>query len=348
MAQKIRVGVLGLTHDHVWSNLEALAGCEEGELVAAADLHEELRERFSQRYPQAQVFDDYERMLDAVELDAVYVFSDNLESVELVELAADRGLHAMVEKPMASSLSGAARMMGAAQEAGTILMVNWPIAWSPAVQHAFNLIHQGRIGELYQVHYRSAHAGPREIGCSSYFCDWLYDPLRNGAGAYMDYCCYGAAMTCYLLGLPSRVTATMARLRKRDLAADDNAVLIMQHARAMSTAVASWTQIGHLTSYEPTFYGSEGTILVRGRQLLLADAQHDDGQEIEVPEPPEGMRNSAEFFLSHVRQRKPIEGLCSPEVGLMAQEVLEAGIISAQEGTAVSLPLPVNYLQGWV
>ena len=50
------------------------------------------------------------------------------------------------------------------------------------------------------------------------------------------------------------------RLRKEDLPAEDNAVLIMQHARAISTTTASWTQIGMMTSDAPTFYGSEGTL----------------------------------------------------------------------------------------
>src|SRR3712207_8411651 len=89
----------------------------------------------------------------------------------------------------------------------------------------------------------------------------------------MDYCCYGAAMACLLLGLPSRVTAMAARLRKVDLPAEDNAVLIMQHARALSTSTASWTQIGHLTSYVPMFYGSEGTLVVQRSEEHTSELQ---------------------------------------------------------------------------
>jgi predicted dehydrogenase len=162
----------------------------------------------------------------------------------------------------------------------------------------------------------------------------------------MDYCCYGAAMTCAVLGLPSSVTAVSARLRKHDLPAEDNAVIIMQHPQAISTAVASWTQSGHLTSYEPMFYGSAGTIVVRemGSELWLANDKNDAGAKLDVSEPPAAMRDSASFFLSHIRSGEPISGMCGPDVSLMAQQVLEAGLLSATEGCAVRLPLPVSRL----
>ena len=45
MAKKIRVGVLGMTHDHIWSNLRDLKASSLGELVAAADPNQELLEK---------------------------------------------------------------------------------------------------------------------------------------------------------------------------------------------------------------------------------------------------------------------------------------------------------------
>ena len=342
MADKLRIGVLGLSHDHVWENLRALKESGEGTLVAAADPHPELRSQ-AEAAGCERVFEDYTQLLDGVKLDAVYIFGDNRTGAELAVAAARRGLHIMIEKPMASTFAGAAQMRGAARAAGVQLMVNWPIFWWPHLQYAFKLIADGRIGEIFQVNYRSAHAGPRELGCSPFFSEWLYDPERNGAGALMDYCCYGAALTCQLLGLPSRVTGVSGRLRKPDLYAEDNAVMIMQHPRAISTSTASWTQSGHMTSYIPMIYGSEGTLVLQNREVWLANHEHEDGVKLDLPAPE--WRSSAEFFISHIRSDEPIGGLCGADVGMMAQEVLEAGLVSAAEGRAVSLPLPVTVLR---
>jgi predicted dehydrogenase len=345
MAEKIRIGVLGLTHDHVWGNLRDLAGSGMGELVAAADPHAALRAEVERQYG-CPTYASAAELLDRHALDAVYIFGDNAGGVELATQAAARGLHILIEKPMASTYAGAAKIRGAARAAGVQLMVNWPIMWWAPLQHALKLVADGRIGEVFQVNYRSAHAGPRELGCSPFFSEWLYNPRLNGAGALMDYCCYGAALTCAILGSPARVTGVSGRLRKADLPAEDNAVVIMQHARAISTATASWTQNGHMTSYEPMIYGSGGTIVIRGdgSELWLADEKHMNGTKLRVPALKEGYRNSAEYFIRHIRSGEPIGGLCGADVGMLAQEVLEAGILSAAEGHTISLPLPVARL----
>jgi predicted dehydrogenase len=342
MANKLRIGVLGMTHDHVWGNLKELNASTLGELVAAADPNEELLNKVKQQYNCPTVYDSYEDLLEEETLDAVYIFGDNLTGAELAIMAAEAGLPVLIEKPMASTLDGAVRMVAAARRAGVSLMVNWPFAWRPQLQKAFAMVQAGEIGQLFQTKYRAAHAGPKELGCTPYFYNWLYDAELNGAGALMDYCCYGAALARYLLGQPSRVTGIMAHCLKDYITLDDNAVIVMQWARALAITEASWTQIGHLTSYHAMFYGSEGTLVVEpgaNGKLLLANQAHEDGIAVDVPPAPDGMRNATDYFLTRISQGLPIEGLCSAEVGRDAQEILEAGILSAQEGKAMSLPL---------
>jgi len=245
---------------------------------------------------------------------------------------------------MASTLDGAVQMVAAARKAGTKLMINWPFAWLPQLNHAMKMAQAGEIGTLFSVKYRSAHAGPKELGCSPYFYNWLYDAELNGAGALMDYCCYGAALARYMLGQPSRVVGVVGHLLKDYITLDDNAIITMQWPRAIAVTEASWTQIGHLTSYVAVLYGSEGTLLVepgaKGR-LLLATREHEDGIEVAVSALPPEQCSATAHFLDCIVNDKPIEGICSAEVSRDAQEILEAGLISAQQGTAVSLPLPI-------
>ncbi len=344
MTQKLRVAALGLTHDHVWSNLRDLNQSSLGELVAVADMNEELLEKAQNDYNAPALFDDYEELLEKTELDAVYIFGDNATGAALAVLAADHGLHVMIEKPMAADLAGATQVLAAARKAGTALMINWPFAWWPQLQKAFAMAQAGEIGQLFQTKYRSAHAGPKELGCSPYFYDWLYDAELNGAGALMDYCCYGAALARYLLGQPSRVNGTIGHCLKDYVTVDDNAVIVMQWPRAIAITEASWTQIGHLTSYFATIYGSDGTLHVEpgnNGRLLLATREHEDGIEVAVDPLPEDQRNATNYFLSRISQGLPIEGLCSGEVSRDAQEILEAGLLSASEGQTISLPLPI-------
>lgn len=341
MSDRISVGVLGLTHDHVWDNLPHLAQNAEAELAAAADPNAPLRDRVREEYG-GRTYQDPEEMLDREALDAVYVYADNASGAEWARQALTRGLHVMIEKPLAAHLRGAETVVQAARESGRRVMVNWPFAWWPQLQTACEMASAGEIGTVWQVKYRAAHAGPEKTGCSSYFCDWLFDAERNGAGALMDYCCYGAALARALLGVPERVTGVAGRLCKTDLEVDDNAALMMQYPRALSISEASWTQIDKVTAYRPMIYGTGGTLVVEprpGGRLWKATPEHPEGVEVDVPAPPPHRRDSAAHFVQVINSGDDLLPLCDLEACRDVQEMLEAGLRSAREGRAVALPV---------
>jgi len=163
---RLRVGVLGLSHDHVWPNLAAVAASELGRLVAAADPDPRLRERLERAHGDAQTHATYDALLERTDLDAVFVFADNRTSAELGRDALGRGLPVMIEKPMAADLEGADALLAAGRATGLPLMVNWPTAWRPALRHGLALVRSGAVGEPVQLSHRGGHAGPREFGCS--------------------------------------------------------------------------------------------------------------------------------------------------------------------------------------
>ncbi|MBA4018408.1 MAG: gfo/Idh/MocA family oxidoreductase [Pirellula sp.] len=341
LSKTFRIGALGLTHDHVWQNLRDLLGTSHGLLTAVADQNKPLLERAKKEF-ECATYKDFQTLLEREKLDAVYLFGDNALSADMTEAAAFRGLHIMVEKPMAADLIGADRMLAAARRNNVRLMVNWPFAWRPQLQHALTLARGGAIGRLWQVKYRAAHEGPLEHGCSPYFVTWLYDPELNGAGALMDYGCYGACLSSYLLGLPSRVSAVGGRLCKEDVLAEDNAVILMAYPRAVGIAEASWTQIGDLTAYQTVMYGTAGTILVEAGEngrLLLATKDDPAGSPVEVPALPTHLQNASANFLYCLEHGEEFAPLCDARTARDAQEVLEAALMAIDSGTDVSLPL---------
>lgn len=87
---RIRVGVLGLTHDHIWSNLDHLVALDTAELVGAAEPDAALRKRFRQRYGDRVIAPEYDALLDGPHhLDAAFIFADNRTSAALGVRAAE-------------------------------------------------------------------------------------------------------------------------------------------------------------------------------------------------------------------------------------------------------------------
>src|SRR5262245_52150372 len=125
-AARLNVGILGLSHDHVWGNLAALAASSLGRVVAAADPDPKLLERLGRAHADVQTLPRYDALLERRDLDAVLVFADNRGSAELGIRALERGFPVMVEKPMAADLAGAEALLAASRAAGRPLMVNWP------------------------------------------------------------------------------------------------------------------------------------------------------------------------------------------------------------------------------
>jgi len=337
-----RIAVLGLSHDHVWSNVESLSTRPDAEIVAVSDPHESLRVRFVEQFG-GTTFAESDNLLSEMDVDAVYVFSSNAEGADLAVAAARRGLHVLIEKPMSATLAQADTMLAAARENEVHLVVNWPFAWWPQMQHAIRLAQAGTIGRVWNVKYRAAHAGPGELGCSDAFCDWLFDPQRNGGGgALMDYCCYGACLARVLLGLPTHVTSLMGNFCKDSIAVEDNALVAMRYPRGMATAEASWSQIGTLTSYTTAIYGTEGTLVVEprdGGRLLLATATDPPGSSLGVPVPAAHLENSAAHFLHAIDGGQDLMPLCCAEICRDAQEILEAGLIASRDCREVMLPV---------
>ena len=328
-----RVITLGLHHDHVWGNLEelsALAATGRVELVGAADADAELLVKYRERF-SGETSESYDELLGREGITAAYVFANNRLGEDLVVKACERGLHCLVEKPMAATLAGAERMLAAARANGVRLMVNWPFAWWPQLRHGICMAQAGELGQVWQVRYRAAHQGPVELGCSRQFCEWLYDAELNGAGALMDYCCYGAVLADVILGRPESVTGVRVSTGlKPDLSLEDNAILVLKYPNALATTEASWTQIGKLTSYSTTIYGSAGPVHIEpdhGGRILHATAEHPDGIELTVPPQPEHLQNASAHFLAVIEDASlAIHPLCDAEHGRNAQWVLEEGI----------------------
>lgn len=341
MSKPIRIGVLGLTHDHVWGNLENLAALGNGEMAAVADPHQPLLDRVREKY-SCPTYLNYEEMVERERPDAVYVFTDNAKGAELTAWAASRGLHVMVEKPMAATLAGAERMIDAASKAGVRLMVNWPVVWRPQVQAAVALATRPEFGRIWQITHRAGHGGP-QVECSPYFREWIVDRERNGAGALIDVCCYGVNLANMLLGRPLRVTGIVGQLREEGLSVEDNAIVVMSYARAMATAEGSWGQVGQpITGYLATIWGAQGSVVVgpgRGGRLWTTTADRPECVEVAPPVPEPHMASGTAHFLWALSTGNEFHPLCRAAACRDTQEVLEAALLSSRTGAAVSLPL---------
>ncbi|MCK9221042.1 MAG: Gfo/Idh/MocA family oxidoreductase [Limnochordia bacterium] len=324
---RYRVGVVGLVHGHIWGLIKQWNEDPRAELVAVAEPEPKLLEQASS-YGIPKYYSSWREMLEKEKLDILQLGNENSAGAEVVEAAAALGIHCILEKPMAATYDQAKSMHDACAKASVQLMVNWWTNWVPAIYWSMEMAKAQKIGQITQIAFRLGHAGPKEIGCSPYFYNWLYDPKKNGAGAYMDFCCYGAAVCAWVLGEATECLGVAARLAKDYLHTDDNGILILKYPTALGLCEGTWTQIGPEPKGNPVFYGTEGTLKVVDGKIHWYKPRTSTPEIIEPDPLPTGMTNAVDYFLTCLEQGKPIDGMCSAKVGLMAQAMLQKGLDS--------------------
>lgn len=97
-------------------------------------------------------FSGLAELLAAERPDGIVIASPNQLHVEHGLAAIDAGVPALVEKPVADSVSGAARLVEAAEAAGVALLVGHHRRYNPMIQKAREIIDSGRLGRLLTLH----------------------------------------------------------------------------------------------------------------------------------------------------------------------------------------------------
>ena len=144
---RLRVAVIGVGHlgrHHV----RLLAAMPRVEIVAAADLIAERAHMAVEGTPATAV-EDYRDVLRRV--DAVTIAVPTSDHQAIARECLERGVHVLVEKPMASSIAEADAMVAAAESAGVRLAVGHTERFNPAVQAAWPMLQHTRFIEVHRL-----------------------------------------------------------------------------------------------------------------------------------------------------------------------------------------------------
>ncbi|WP_281692499.1 Gfo/Idh/MocA family protein [Agathobaculum desmolans] len=160
MQQMLRVGVIGLG---LIGSLHAriMAECPSAELVAVADINPQTAEKVAKCYGCA-AYTDFRKMCDQEKLDAVCICTPDQFHLENAEYAAQKGLHLLIEKPIAPTEQQARQIVQAVENAGVRMMVAHVLHFDPRYAQLEETVRQGCLGEIIHMFFRRTN--PRSNG----------------------------------------------------------------------------------------------------------------------------------------------------------------------------------------
>ena len=339
----LKVAVIGLTHTHVhW-----ILGREDRgdiEIVGIVEPNRDLAQRYANQhgYSMSIVVNSMEELMAQTKPEAVTAFGTIYDHLKVVEFFAPRGIHVMVEKPLAVSLDHAKKMKALAQKHNIHLLTNYETTWYSTNHKAYELVHQDEmVGELRKIVIHDGHRGPKEIGVNEEFLEWLTDPVLNGAGALTDFGCYGANLATWLMQgeRPTSVFA-VTQTMKPDIypKVDDEATIVVTYPKMQAIIQASWNW--PISRKDMEVYGKTGQIIADNGSDMRYKLG-DDKDEVKLnPAPLKAPYNDPFAYLAAVVKGKitpaPAD-LSALENNMIVMEILEAAKKSAKSGKVVKL-----------
>jgi predicted dehydrogenase len=337
----VRFAMWGLSHDHAAGFLPRTRDRQDIQLVGIIEPRQDLVNRYAERYhlPSTLFASTLNELLARTNFVAVAVFTSTFEHSNVVQQCAARGLHVMMEKPLAVSMAHAQTISAAAREHNIHVIVNYETTWYPGNRAAFELLHdQHAIGEPRKFVVHDGHRGPKEIGCSPAFLEWLTDPVLNGGGALTDFGCYGADLVTWLLEgqRPTSVFAVTQQIKPEVYPkVEDEATIVLTYPKAQAILQASWNWPFDRKDIE--IYGQTGYVVVPRPNVLRV--REGNGQEAERAATPltGPQADPLSYLAAVVRGDIKPEGLSSLDVNMVVTEILDAARESARSGKRVDL-----------
>lgn len=342
MARPVRVGIAGMTHAHVHQVFDYMGKREDVAIVGFAEPNKELALRLlkENHLPDSLWFPTLEELIKKKNPEAIAAFNSIYQHLEVVKICAPKGIHVIVEKPLAVNVDHLQQMRALVKKFNIHLLTNYETTWYPAHAKLWDLVkNEKTLGTLRKVVILDGHAGPIEIGCSKEFLAWLTDPIQNGGGALTDFGCYGANIMTWLMDgqKPLSVTAVTQQLKPHLYPnVDDEACIVLTYPSCQAIIQASWNW--PVSRKDTEVYGTKG-VLIANRQNKMSFVSADQPEKqtwLDLPPLATERANVFSYLAAVVRGTiSPANDLSSFAVNEIVIEILSAAKESARTGKTI-------------
>jgi predicted dehydrogenase len=297
---RLRWGILSTAHIARAAVVPAIKASRNGEVRAVGSRDGERSRAFASDLAIPQPYGSYPALLEAEDIDAIYVGLPNSLHREWTVKAAEAGKHVLCEKPLGATSSECEEMARAARENGVVLMEAFMYRFHPRTERVLKLVRESALGPLAAIQSAFTFRLRRS--------DDIRLSKELAGGALMDVGCYCVNVSRSLAsaepveaqafatwapsGVDSRLSGTLRF--ERGLVAQFDCALDLERRESYVVAGPE----GHL-SVDAAFVPGEG-------ETSIEERRGRSGRSIHVVPGADEYRLMVEHFADAVRERREV------------------------------------------
>jgi len=246
----VKIGIIGCGSITRYRHAPEYHSNKNCKIVAFGDCNFERARELAAQYG-GKAYQNYEDILNDPTIDAVSVCTPNYTHAEITIKALKAGKHVLCEKPMATNLEDAKKMIETAKATQRILMIEHNQRFTPAHQKAKEILKKNELGRVITFKTAFKHAGPEFWSADKTKRTWFFNKEASFFGVLGDLGIHKVDLIRWLLEEEiSEVNAIAYTLDKKyedgsPIEVEDNAICILKTSRGkIGTLEVSWTNYG--------------------------------------------------------------------------------------------------------
>ena len=264
------VGTGGMANHHA-SQYSAM---KDVQIAACCDVSAERSASFAAKWHVPSVYSDYHEMLAKEQIDGVVNVTPDALHASISIAVAEKGLPIFCEKPLASNLDDARRMLEAVDRNKVINMVNFSYRNSCGLQAAADVVKSGALGNIRHVESSYLQSWLVSKGWGDWRTDesklWRLSTKHGSMGVLGDIGVHIYDLTCLLVGSINGIQTNLRTFDKSipgnhigeyELDANESFISTVTFTNgALGTIHASRWAVGQANSLRARVYGDKGSI----------------------------------------------------------------------------------------
>lgn len=292
--KRVKFGIIGAGGIADRRTLPGMMLAKNAEIYAVMEINSDRAEELRKKYNAKYAYTDENDLLNNPEIEAVYIASPVVFHAGQAKAAADRGIHILLEKPIAMSIEEGEEVLNYCAQKGVKIAAGFMMRFGTHVMNMKNLISNGKIGQVVSGYSQFTCWLPEDSA------NWRLCKAKSGGGALMDMGIHCVDLVEYISGSRVKQVAAFNDSVALNYDVEDSSTVLLKMENGAQCVVASNFNIpDEAAKWRMEFFGTRGRIIgenvigqmdggmlkaifIDKNEAYNAEQNHSENKEVEI------------------------------------------------------------------